>query len=55
MVENSWKEVVFAEMDRLIGTAVLWGDWNVADPKANYLILGPEQPFLAQLYQTNIL
>ena len=41
-----------AEMDRLIRTAVLWGDWNVAGPKANYLTLGSEQPFLAKLYQT---
>jgi hypothetical protein len=39
-----------AETDRLIGIAVLWGDWNVAGPKANYLILGSEQLFLAQLY-----
>lgn len=38
--KHSWKEAGSAEPGGLIRTAVLCGDWNVADPEANQLILG---------------
>lgn len=37
--ENSGNEAVFAKTDRLIRTTVVWRGWDVAGPKANYLIL----------------
>lgn len=37
--ENSWGEVVSVENDRLVRTALSWGDWKVTGPEANYLNL----------------
>lgn len=39
-VNGNWKEAASAETNRLTRTLVLWRDWNVTGPEANYLILG---------------
>lgn len=36
-VDENWKGAVAAETDRLIRTAVLWRDWNVAGPEINLI------------------
>lgn len=36
---ENWEEVVSVENDRLVRTALPWGDWKVTGPEANYLNL----------------